>query len=68
MTHDAVQLLLDREEIHDVVMRYADGDDRRDYPVAPYRTLRLHDREGSGPGRRCPSTLAADMGASPSAR
>ncbi|HXY91418.1 MAG TPA: nuclear transport factor 2 family protein [Acidimicrobiia bacterium] len=30
MTHDAVQLLLDREEIHDVVMRYADGVDRRD--------------------------------------
>ncbi len=27
---DAVQLLVDRDEIHDVVMRYADGVDRRD--------------------------------------
>jgi hypothetical protein len=29
-THDALQLLVDREEIHDVVMRYAAGVDRRD--------------------------------------
>ena len=29
-THDAVQLLVDRDEIHDVVMRYAAGVDRRD--------------------------------------
>jgi hypothetical protein len=28
--HDAVQILTDRDEIHDVVMRYADGVDRRD--------------------------------------
>ena len=29
-TPDAVQVLADRDEIHDVVMRYADGVDRRD--------------------------------------
>ena len=29
-THDARQLLIDRAEIHDVVMRYAAGVDRRD--------------------------------------
>jgi hypothetical protein len=29
-TRDAVQVLADRDEIHDVVMRYADGVDRRD--------------------------------------
>ncbi|MEX1008339.1 MAG: nuclear transport factor 2 family protein [Acidimicrobiia bacterium] len=28
--HDAVQLLADRDEIHDIVMRYAAGVDRRD--------------------------------------
>ena len=29
-SHDAVQLLVDRDEIHDIVMRYTAGVDRRD--------------------------------------
>jgi SnoaL-like domain len=48
MTVDAVRLLLDRDEIHDVTMRYCAGVDRRDFDLV--RSCFAEDLEADGWG------------------